>query len=342
MTLTPPPLTDARVAERGRVDAATFAVEVLDRDEPIILRGQFDHWPAVAAGHAGQKAIADYVSRFSATPPVEVMIGDPAIGGRFFYAEDMETLNFGRHRAPLAALIAELLRVADIENPHALYASAASIAAHMQGWAEENPLDLPLPNAIGRIWVGNAVQVATHYDLGANLAVVVAGQRRFTLFPPEQLTNLYVGPLERTLAGPPASMVDPEGPDLDRYPKFATAIQHAQVAELEPGDALFIPSLWWHHVRSFAAINVLVNYWPPADAAHAPFPAFIHALMGVRDLPAREKRAWRAWFEHYVFADDAALAGAHLPEQARGFVGADSPVRAAAIRQFLTTALKSD
>ena len=32
-------------------------------------------------------------------------------------------------------------------------------------------------------------------------------------------------------------------------------------AELQPGDAIFIPSLWWHQVESLSAVNGLVNYW---------------------------------------------------------------------------------
>jgi len=234
----------------------------------------------------------------------------------------------------------ELVRLIDVADPHAVYASAAAIAPLLPGWVEQNPLDLPFADAVPRIWIGNAARVATHYDLGSNIAVVVAGRRRFTLFPPEQLENLYVGPLERTIAGPPVSMVDPEQPDLARYPRFAEAARHALEAELAPGDALFIPSLWWHHVRALDPVNVLVNYWPVPDPAVSPLSAMVHAMMSVRDLPERERQAWHRWFDHYVFGNDAVSAGDHLPDEAQGFVGPPGAGRTEQIRRFLIASLQ--
>lgn len=328
------------VTERGRVDAATFTREVLGGDAPVVLRGQFAHWPAVAAGRRGDRATADYVARFDGGAPIDIMLGAPEIDGRFFYQSDLRKMNFGRHRVPLAAMMTELLRLAGEPQPHTLYASAAAASAHLPGWTEENPLDLPLPNAVARVWIGNRSKVAPHYDLGANLAVVAGGRRRFTLFPPDELPNLYVGPLERTIAGPPTAMVDPERPDLSRYPRFAEAARHAVSAELLPGDAIFIPSLWWHHVRALEAVNVLVNYWPALDASVSPLSAMLHAMMSVRDLPPREKAVWRDWFDHYVFAEDAGEVAAHLPEDARGFAGPAEEARTAQLRAFLVEALQ--
>jgi hypothetical protein len=33
------------------------------------------------------------------------------------------------------------------------------------------------------------------------------------------------------------------------------------MVELEPGDALHIPSMWYHHVEGLEPFNMLVNYW---------------------------------------------------------------------------------
>jgi hypothetical protein len=332
------------VAERDAVDSATFAAEVATRYEPIVLRGQVAHWASVRSAAGGDAAAARYLAGLgNGGEPLTVLVGKPEMKGRFFYRGDaLEGFNFHREKAPLDALLGELLKMADRPEAqrHTLYADAAAAADHLPGWARENMLDLPLGGASPRLWIGNATQTATHHDGSTNLACVVAGRRRFTLFPPEQLPNLYVGPLDRTMAGPPASMVDPLAPDLERFPKFAEAMPHALVADLLPGDAIFVPAIWWHHVQSFGTLNILCNYWWAFDPTNSAFNAMIHAMMAVRDRPLAEKAAWRAWFDHYVFADDADQAGAHLPEAARGVLGAASPERTDRMRAYLLTTLQ--
>lgn len=335
MSLHAPAAPETRVAERPAVDAETFAREVVNEYRPVVLRGQVAHWEAVRAGAGGDRAMAEYLAGFGGGRPLDVMIGPPEIEGRFFYNDDLSGFNFARQQVPLGALLGELLRFSEdrVERPHALYASSATAPEHLPGWERANPLGLPV-DAPARLWIGNATQVATHYDSSINIACVVAGRRRFTLFPPEQLRNLYIGPLDRTMAGPPSSMVDPDAPDLDRYPRFAEALAHAEAAELGPGDAIFIPPIWWHHVRAFDRLNVLVNYWWEHRAAEA-FLALVHAISAVRDLPRAEKAAWRSWFDHLVFDRDAAHAADHLPEAVRTVLGPPSRERTERIRTFL-------
>jgi len=99
-------------------------------------------------------------------------------------------------------------------------------------------------------WLGNKTRISAHYDYPDNIACVVAGTRRFTLFPPEQIGNLYVGPVDKTPSGQAISLVDFSNPDLERFPNFELAMQAGYQAVCEPGDAIYIPSLWWHHVES--------------------------------------------------------------------------------------------
>ena len=341
---TAPSITDARVVEHEAVDGAAFAAEIAPRYEPIVLRGQVSEWASVRAARDGDRAIATYLAQLGdGGRPLTVLVGAPAMRGRFFYqGEQLEGFNFERHKAPLGALLTELLRLAGVAEGerHTLYADAAAASDHLPGWAAANAIDLPLGGAAPRLWIGNATQTATHYDGSPNLACVVAGRRRFTFFPPGQIANLYVGPLDRTPAGQPASMVDPLAPDLARFPRFAEAMRHALVADLVPGDAVFIPALWWHHVQSFGTLNVLCNFWWQFDPATSAFNALVHAMMAVRDRPAAEKAVWRDWFEHYVFSEDADRVGEHLPEAARGVLAPASAERTAKIRAYLLASLR--
>ncbi len=325
------------VAERSAVDGETFTREVVDAYHPVVLRGQVKHWAAVRHSRGGDAAMARYLAGFGGGRPLDVMIGAPGIAGRFFYNDDLTGFNFQRQHVSLGQLLGELLRYAedDAAEPHALYANAATAPDHLPGWDADNDLNLPTGDAPARLWIGNATRVATHYDQSNNIACVVHGRRRFTLFPPDQIANLYIGPLDKTLAGPPSSMVDPDAPDLARYPRFAEALAHAQVAELGPGDAIFIPAIWWHHVSALDRLNVLVNYWWNHEETASPFAALVHALMSVRDLPPAQKAAWRCWFDHYVFGPHADDAAAHLPKSARGILDVGSPGRTERLRGFL-------
>ena len=268
-----------------------------------------------------------------------LQLGDPLIGGKFFYNDDLTGLNFQRRQQPLAQSVHELLALIDDPHPPALYVGAMPAPATLPGFTRDNALDLVDPAVMPRLWLSNRCTVQTHYDLSFNVAVVLGGRRRFTLFPPEQLLNLYVGPLDFTLAGQPISMVRMESWDEARYPLFREAWRHAQAAELDPGDAIFIPYMWWHHVVSLAPFNVLLNYWwddvPPWQGSA--FDVLLHALMSVRTLPPERRELWRKIFDHYVFQTGGDPV-AHLGEP-RGIQGPMSPRLAEHLRAYLANVL---
>jgi hypothetical protein len=328
------------VREWHDVDPSRFVAEIVPGGAPALLRGAVRDWPAVRAGRESPAAMAHYLRGFDNGVAIHTMFADPAIGGKFFYNDDLSGLNFENRQQRLTTSLDELLAMLDAPAPRALYAGAVPIPANMPGFTRDNTLSLIDPAIVPRVWIGNRVTVQTHYDVSYNLACVVAGRRRFTLFPPEQWTNLYVGPLEFTPAGQPISMVKLDAPDLARYPKFRDALATAQVVELEPGDALFIPYMWWHHVESLAPFNVLVNYWwddtPPWNGS--PFEALCHALMSVHSLPPHKRAIWEKVFQHHVF-ESSGEAVAHLPPQRRGIQGPPHPRLAAHIRAWLLNAM---
>ena len=316
-------------------DHAGIAAAIAAADRPVAIRGLAAAWPAVAAAWEGDEAIAAYLSARDNGRPLTVLVAPPEIGGRYFYDDAMRGLNFGTEKMPMSALLDRLLAMRGQPVAPGLYAGSTPAPESVAGFAAENPLPVDTQGVDPRIWVGNASRIAPHYDMADNIAVVVAGRRRFILFPPEQIANLYVGPVERTVAGQPTSMVDPDNPDLERFPRFAEAQRHALAADLVLGDAIYIPPMWWHHVRADGALNVLVNYWFGQPGDRFPFAALMLALHSIRDLPDPERQAWRAWFDHYVFGEGARHAAAHLPAHARGVLGPPAPARDAMMTSYV-------
>ncbi|HKS55723.1 MAG TPA: cupin-like domain-containing protein [Steroidobacteraceae bacterium] len=315
------PVAEA-IEEIAGLDPQSLSDELLARTQPAVLRGLVSSWPVARAGRESAAATDAYLRRFYKDATVNAMLGAPDIGGRFFYNDDLSGFNFKPVRIKLDAVLDEIARLSGSAIPPAIYVGSTTVDTCLPGFRAENDLALGNRQPLVSIWLGNRTRIAAHHDLPDNIACVVAGRRRFTLFPPEQLENLYVGPLDFTPAGQAISLVDFARPDFARFPKFATALEHAQVAELGPGDAIFIPSMWWHHIESLENLNVLVNYWWRRSPAFmdTPMNALMLAILTVRDLPPEQLQAWQNLFEHYVFEANERTA-AHIPPQARRVLG---------------------
>jgi len=332
--------TPEQMAEWRDVDVTTFRDKIVPSGQPAVLRGVVRDWPAVQRGGASPRAMCTYLLGLRQGAPVPLLTAEPAVKGRFFFRDDLQGLNFQRQPAPLSTALRLLLTHLDDTEPPAIFVESAPLPECLPDFAAAHRLDLLDARTVPRIWIGNAVKVQTHFDLWSNLACVVAGRRRFTLFPPEQLPNLYPGPMDVTLAGVPVSMVPLDNPDLQRYPRIRDALATARVAELDPGDALFIPYGWWHHVQSLASFNVLVNYWwANATPLSSPLDALLHSLLALRELPVTERAVWRNLFDYYVF-QTSGDPFAHLPPTMHGLMGARSPEQLREIKAILADALR--
>src|SRR4051812_20785870 len=330
--------TPARVAEE-RVSAAKLDARLRQADAPFIVRGLIADWPLVRAGLESGAAARTYLLEHRRDRPFTVNIGEPGAGDRLFYDEAMG-MNFRTGRSGLPEIFAGIDANEGKRDAPAIYLSSIDVEGYFDGLHEANHVELGDRQAIESIWIGTQTRIAAHNDFPNNLACCAVGRRRFTLFPPDQFANLYVGPIDFTPAGRPVSMVDLRKPDFDAFPRFRDALKTAQVAELDPGDAIFIPSMWWHHVEALAPFNVLVNYWwrDSARFLAQPQDALNHALLAIRDLPEDEKELWRQMFDHYVFGDPAEAA-AHIPESARGILAPLDAQNAGRIRANLLRSL---
>lgn len=325
----------ASVPELRVADPAELNEHLRRAEQPFVVRGLVTDWPLVQAGRRSSRDARDYLLGRRKDVPFAVSVGAPGGGGRLFYNEAMG-MNFRMLEAKLPDIFSRIDAVEALPDAPPIYLASIDMHQFFDGLYEANHVDLGDRALLSSIWIGTRTRIAAHNDLPHNLACVAVGRRRFTLFPREQFRNLYLGPIDNTPAGRAVSMVDFHAPDLSAHPRFVEALAHAQVTELEAGDALYIPSLWWHHVEGLAPFNVLVNFWwretprwmgQPQDALN-------HTLMAVRDLPEDEKRHWRDLFDYYVFGDQEQVT-AHIPESGRSILAPMTQQAAGRIRAQL-------
>ncbi|CAD2216739.1 Leucine carboxyl methyltransferase/Galactose oxidase, central domain/Cupin-like domain/Cupin superfamily protein, putative [Angomonas deanei] len=123
------------------------------------------------------------------------------------------------------------------------------------------------------------LQLWTHYDTMDNVLLQVTGRKRVVLFPPSQYNNLY-------MSGSSSPVIDLDHPDLVQYPRMIEALKHSTEVTLEPGDMLYFPANWFHHITTLQgdtplviSVNAFFHHFesPDYDAKD---------LYGNKDLPA--------------------------------------------------------
>lgn len=332
-----------QIPEYHQLSAAQFYEQIAPAQQPVILRGFAKSWPLVAAAEKTPQDFAAYLLHFYTGKKARIFVAPPAANKRFFYNDDMTGVNYLSGEERIDLFLGRLLELMDRDTYPAISMQNSLPSELLPGLSDENCSDF-FPDTEPRLWVGNEGIVSAHYDGADNIACVVAGRRRFVLFPPNQTGNLYPGPLNFTPAGAPTSMVNLHEPDFERYPLFKTALDNAYSAELDPGDAIFIPMLWWHHVESLEKVNALMNYWWNGSSAKnstppSPIDSLNIALLAMRDLTSEQRCAWRHMFDHYLFKQGVDPAS-YIPEHQQHLLGTLTPEYVRAIKDYFIEKLK--
>ncbi len=317
-----------RAIEEIRASDRIALEDLIGADRPRVLRGLCRNWPVVAAARESDTAFAKALAAYDNGTPVDTLRMAPEAEGVIGYNQDFTAFNYEHYRVSLTQVLQRLAAASREEHPPGIALQSALIASCMPGFAEAHRLPMLEASIQPRLWIGNRVTTPAHFDEYHNIAVTIAGRRRFTLFPIEQIANLYIGPLDFAPTGAAIGIARLDRPEDPRFPRLREAMKHALQAELEPGDAIYMPPLWWHHVESLERLNALANYWwrPNPRDRYAPdtaLGALIHCLLTFRNLPSAQRAAWRTVLDHYVFSDESPVA--HLPEQRRGMLGEISP-----------------
>ena len=230
---------DANWAAIPRVEClqpAEFLRDYYAANRPVILTDVVSRWPAVS------KWNGDYLTSVVGDELVEIM-GERNSDSNF-------ELNSLAHRREVS--FSEFAKRVFSETGNDAYLTANNRFLE-RPFAETLLQDFDLlPEFIeGTNWKGyvffwfgpSGTVTPLHHDTMNIFMAQVVGSKRILLIPPEQSEFVYnqVG----VFGG-----VDPEFPDFDAFPLYAK-VSPASVT-LRPGELLFLPVGWWHHVRSLA------------------------------------------------------------------------------------------
>ena len=150
------------------------------------------------------------------------------------------------------------------------------------------------PDRVPRIWIGNRIQVAPHYDLMENIGV-----RRRRAAALHRLPARAIGqPLSGPVRAHPGRHADQPGRPPRARSRSLPALSPkrlatAQTAVLEPGDA-HLPALplvaWRRLARAVQLPSSIIGGTTSQPGLGSPYDALIHALYALRHLPPRPAR----------------------------------------------------
>lgn len=222
--------------------AAAFEAEFVRASRPVILRGAIGDWPAM------RKWSLEYFKREFGDRELPIIREK---NGSHYDAQrglHYERIRLGAYCDLLAA-----------GEPRGLYLSVRVHEAlpELFGDIRQPTYTAGARWARSRFWMGGAgAKGPLHRDLPENLYAQIGGRKRFFLLE-RRLTRMVHRHSFRS-GVPNYSPVDAEAPDLARFPRFRGA--PVLRADLEPGDLLYIPSMWWHQARSLTT-SFAVNLW---------------------------------------------------------------------------------
>ena len=224
------------VASRRAIQADDFFRDFYAMHRPVLLHGMIDHWPAM---------------KLWSVEHVETLLGNPLVQvqTRRDADPDYETRSDQHRELVRLKAFTERLRSPDATNDVYLTANNndQNRAIFAPLWAEVGRIDGILredANEGGFLWMGPKGTVTPfHHDLTNNLLIQVRGRKKVWLVPSwetprmrnhKHCYSLHAGPAAIEALPPP------------QRPAMIECL-------IEPGDALFIPVGWWHHVEGLDA-----------------------------------------------------------------------------------------
>jgi hypothetical protein len=109
------------------------------------------------------------------------------------------------------------------------------------------------------LWFGQANHATIlHFDFSHNFLAQIMGRKYIRLFSPHDSAYLYPCAPETQMPAHYSQILDIDNVENNLFPKFKYA--NPLKGTIYPGDIIFIPSGWWHDIRSLD-IAISINFW---------------------------------------------------------------------------------
>jgi hypothetical protein len=223
------------IERRDQLSKEEFLERYYATNTPVIITGMMHDWQAIATW------TPEYFKTQFGNVEVEVQVGredDP-------HHEINKTQH--KRKVQLADYV-DMVTCGGHNNDYYMVASNRNLEKpeFQSLLGDLNPLpDFLNPQAMRgpvKLWFGPAGTITPiHHDQVNVLAAHICGRKRWRLVSPRQTPLLY-----NYLAV--FSKIDLENPDLEKYPLF----KQVDVLDvvLKPGEMIFVPVGWWHHVKA--------------------------------------------------------------------------------------------
>ncbi|HEY9793794.1 MAG TPA: cupin-like domain-containing protein [Candidatus Obscuribacterales bacterium] len=243
----------AQSIERRRyLSRAEFLEQYYSANRPVVLCGLMDNWKAMQAW------TPQYLKSVCGATEVEIQAGRNTT--------KLYEINDKPHRRQIR-FDEYVDMVFNSQETNDFYLTARNEFFHRPG-VDSLLRDIEMfpeylqPNNNGDglfFWFGPKGTVTPlHHDVQNIFMSQVIGRKHVKMIPSSELDLIYNH-------FSVYSQVDVENPDFERFPKFRQAT--VMDVDLDPGEVLFIPAGWWHHVRSLdASITIsFTNFIFPND-----------------------------------------------------------------------------
>jgi hypothetical protein len=232
---------NAKVERRRNVPRQVFLENYYAENRPVILLDLTRDWKALSLWNP------EYLRAKCGNEIVQIM--------RDRDSDPLYEVNSETHKQPIPfSEYVDLVTLGGRSNDYYLVANNSFLDKPSMQWVFDDIeffpeyLDPAQRKGMAFFWFGPAGTVTPlHHDKSNILLAQVYGRKQVTLIPPDQTHLLY-----NDIAV--FSKVDLENPDYDTYPLYKNVTK--VTITLHPGEVLFLPVGWWHHVR---ALDISIN-----------------------------------------------------------------------------------